>query len=475
MSSNSSVAVCPYCASTHIIRKGFRYNKSGSVQLYLCKDCKRSFGENARKVKQLPNDVAEDYLLHVKSLKSMIEIKRSEFPKTTLHRKIRKLAQSCPSWEEQLKARKERNIWGSIMGIDTTVLKVKGAMFIYIHVVDVASSDPLAYDLCEKEDAATVEPILRRLKDLGYEPKVVVSDLAPELLTAVKRVFPDAGIQGCVYHLIRLLDRELPTRKRVKGVDREKAKLWRNVKFLIRCAALAKNGQVRQRYVEQLRHLNADEKAKSVVQRFLNNIKFYHTLDEFKEYDSNVLPRILYNNVCERHIGLVKDLQRNMKGFKNVEAAHGYINFFWFIEKRNGMVFHGKKKDLAFKVPMLLFHDYANLAELSEASGTPREVLNKVALKSGRIVAGDHALTKEELKVIENRMLRTRKTSLAKVMERLGYDQLATVELLKRLGFKVLYNSLDPSKILVYRTGSRMEQSELPSLLSKVEDTNGTV
>lgn len=34
---------CPYCASTHIIKKGTRRNKYGAVQLFACKDCAKKF------------------------------------------------------------------------------------------------------------------------------------------------------------------------------------------------------------------------------------------------------------------------------------------------------------------------------------------------------------------------------------------------------------------------------------------------
>ncbi len=37
--------ICPYCGSNQFVLKGHRYNKSGSIQLYLCKICNRRFKE----------------------------------------------------------------------------------------------------------------------------------------------------------------------------------------------------------------------------------------------------------------------------------------------------------------------------------------------------------------------------------------------------------------------------------------------
>ena len=36
---------CPYCTSENISKRGKRFNKSGTKQLYLCNKCKRKFVE----------------------------------------------------------------------------------------------------------------------------------------------------------------------------------------------------------------------------------------------------------------------------------------------------------------------------------------------------------------------------------------------------------------------------------------------
>jgi hypothetical protein len=33
--------------------------------------------------------------------------------------------------------------WGSVMGIDTTGLKIRGAVYDYLHILDIRSHDPL--------------------------------------------------------------------------------------------------------------------------------------------------------------------------------------------------------------------------------------------------------------------------------------------------------------------------------------------
>ena len=42
----SKLQLCKYCDSSKIIKKGFKKNKSGKVQIYKCKDCKHKFTTN---------------------------------------------------------------------------------------------------------------------------------------------------------------------------------------------------------------------------------------------------------------------------------------------------------------------------------------------------------------------------------------------------------------------------------------------
>lgn len=148
---------------------------------------------------------------------------------------------------------KEQTDLGSEMVIDTTGLKIRGINYVYLHIADVKSGIPIVYAICEKEDVATIEPILRRLRSLGYSPRIVICDLAPELLVSIKDVFPDANIQGCLFHLSMWLNKELPTKKTVKKMGKEKITLWREVKSLITYAATSKDKDTRSQYLEQLK------------------------------------------------------------------------------------------------------------------------------------------------------------------------------------------------------------------------------
>lgn len=456
----SSNILCPYCNSANNVLKGFRYNNSGPVQLRLCKSCGKRFPEKRATKKELPDDIAESYLLRETSLKAVLKTKKLGISRSTLFRRIGGLAKDSPGWRELLKAKKEQNNWGFVMGIDTTGLKSRGTNYTYLHVADVTSKDDLAYELVRRKDAATIKPILMDLKNLGYSPRIAVTDLAPELLKCINDVFPNAIIQGCIFHVTLMLETELPTRKKIKKVDKEKITLWRKVKSIIQNICVSKNKRTKMEYLEQLMHLDLDEIAKKVREKFMNNLKYYHTLDEdeFKDYDKN----ILYDNLCERRIKTIKDLRDKFKGFKNsnMEATNDIIKQFWFLN-RNSIPLPKKEENsvskqeeaFAYYMPLTLLDDCMNIAAFSKASGISREVLNKTAKKLGHIVVGDYAITENNQNTIKNwikkRVSKLEKISLSAVMRETGFDYTTTMELLIKFKCTFQFNSLDPSETII--------------------------
>jgi len=57
LSISLTITECPYCGSKNIVLRGKRKTKYELRQLYLCKDCKRSFTSQKVKGKQYPLNV----------------------------------------------------------------------------------------------------------------------------------------------------------------------------------------------------------------------------------------------------------------------------------------------------------------------------------------------------------------------------------------------------------------------------------
>ncbi|MDD2634101.1 MAG: hypothetical protein PHW82_01220 [Bacteroidales bacterium] len=85
MKPNTSTINCPYCGSDKIIKKGKRENKHKSVQLYLCKECKKRFTNEAIKNKSYKiEDVIKTLSLYNQGF-TIVEIsKKTGIPKSTI-------------------------------------------------------------------------------------------------------------------------------------------------------------------------------------------------------------------------------------------------------------------------------------------------------------------------------------------------------------------------------------------------------
>lgn len=436
---------CPHCGGIVVIKKGFAKRKNRQVRVWRCKSCKHSFSEKRLRQKcRLPKDLAKNYINNVTSLKGLKELKDDNPSMSTYYRNIQKQVKEYPKWRDLLKMPEFRRKWGFIMGIDTTTLKIKGYDYYYLHVADMHSSDHLVYEILEREDAISIKSALKDLRSAGYVPKVVVTDLAPEILSAVKETFPQTTIQGCLFHLQRWLNKQLPTKK--KNLNGHALKLWQNVKQLIMHVAKAQNVGAQKRYLNDLEHIRLDEKSHFVVQAFLKNLQYYHVLEELiwlgckREY--------MYNNLCERSIEAIKYLKRRMRGFKRVETTSSYINAYWFLKRTEKRASQQREITIVSKhnIPLTLFEKRVDLTELSEERGIDIEILKEAAEKAGYMVIKNIAFSPEWLREANDKLRRKKPKTLKDGLKIIGE---VPWSIFKFLGFDIRGNSLDSAKILL--------------------------
>jgi transposase-like protein len=448
---------CKYCNSEKIIRKGKAERKDARVQVWLCKSCKKRFTANKVKYVQYSlEEIAEAYIFHFTSLDSLLKVNSLEISRSTLYRKLREIAKRCPDWEDIATSENIRNKWGYVMGIDTTTLKIKGIPHVYLQVVDIPSKDAIAYEICTREDKSTIKSILMNLKSIGYYPRVVMSDLAPELLYSIQEVFPEAEIQGCLFHLCSLLDKKLPTKKILGEVSQERIKVLENAKKFIIYMAVSKNESERLEWYERLKSLpfNKYEELEDIIKSFKGNLRYYKTLDTLKTL--NINKEWLYNNLSERYIGLIKSLAGRMRGFKSREAAHDFIKMFWWLKrmKQAGLPFNSDGEQLTRQRQSLLsfFSDHMiNLVELSRVTGIPLKELSLLATRSGLILGEKYAFKLNFLENIKSRFC-GRVKNLDDLMRATGYNQEIATELLyalQTLGVNCRYESFAPSGTII--------------------------
>jgi hypothetical protein len=295
-----------------------------------------------------------------------------------------------------------------------------------------------------------------KLKSIGYHPRVVISDLAPELLFSIQEVFPEAEIQGCLFHLYSLLNKKLFTKKMMEEVSQDEIKVLESAQKFIMYMAVSKNESERLEWYERLINLTFTKykELEDVIKSFKGNLQYYKTLDALKTL--NINNEWLYNNLSERYIGLIKSFARRMRGFKNKEAAHDFIKMFWWLKrmKQERLPSNSEGEQLAIQRQSLLsfFNDYMiNLVELSRVTAIPLKELSLLAAQSGLILGEKYAFKLSFLENIKSRFC-GRVKNLADLMRATGYNQEIATELLyalQTLRVNCRYKSFDPSGTII--------------------------
>jgi len=171
---------CPYCGSSNVRPKGFRYNRNGPVRMFKCKDCRRRFSENAASehggAKTALSIIAAD--LYFKGL-SLRDIKNHlwqvygvDKPVATIHRWVMKIAHALKRALEDVKLEV-----GDKWLADETVVKVDGEPMYLWNIMDFETRCYIASLLTsgrEAEDALTA--IKQAIKNAGKLPKTIVTD-----------------------------------------------------------------------------------------------------------------------------------------------------------------------------------------------------------------------------------------------------------------------------------------------------------
>ncbi len=424
--------------------------------------------------RELDPSIVESHVKGEATLRFIIKYAKSGISKTTLSRKINDyIVKNIPGWYQLTKLKKDEGIWKGVMGIDSTGIKAGGKNYVFILVFDIPSGDPLAYVLCRNKDAATVKSILRQLKELEYEPKIVVLDLAPELLKSAAEVYPLALIQGCIWHADDLAEKQLPTKKMTKKVDQDRIILYDEIKELMHYGCVAANQEVRLQVVQKLKRLaSEDEKAERAVDLFIKRLKYFNTLDQevlataLKEFGGS----ILYNNCCENGMGLIKRLKRKMNGFKNLASAINLINarMFYFRQdskspsEKDSFVIPAEEPISIFTLPLNFFYeDPLDLVKLSKATGLSKEELGEKAEEMAFEVIGDYAYSKNKLIDLQITILKEINKAVQQIIVQTRCNYEAIIKPMDISGFKIKNKSLfNPTKITQTKEKLLHETSE---------------
>lgn len=184
---------CRCCASTNLVKAGFRCNKGKEVQRYLCKDCGHRFilNDGFEKMRNNPKIITLSLDLYFKGvsvrkivdhIRQFHEVKISHM---AIHKWIRKYVQLIKKHVDKL-VPDVSDIWHS----DEMALNVKGGWKWLWNLIDHKTRFLLASNVTEKREAGDARVIFAEAKNISKKrPAFVVTDGLRSYGDAFKKEF----------------------------------------------------------------------------------------------------------------------------------------------------------------------------------------------------------------------------------------------------------------------------------------------
>jgi transposase-like protein len=186
-----SVRECIYCGSSNLKKDGVRRNKSGTIQKYKCRDCKRylSFNIGFERMKHNPHAVTTAMQLYFsgESLRNTAKSLRllGEVSHKTVFMWIKKYTRLMRDYVEKLKPNVS-DTWRA----DEVYVKIKGNMKYLSAMMDDETRFWIAQEVAETKQKHDARTLFMRSKYLmGKQPKVLITDGLPSYAKACEWAF----------------------------------------------------------------------------------------------------------------------------------------------------------------------------------------------------------------------------------------------------------------------------------------------
>jgi putative transposase len=187
---------CIYCHSTNIVKSGLRKNKSGNIQVFLCKTCHRKFSYNIgfEKMKHNPKAITTAMQLYfsgesLRNTANSLKLLGVKVSYQTISNWITKYVNLMKSYTEKI-VPNVSDTWRA----DEIYMKIKGDMKYLFAMLDDESRYWISQEVAEtktKHDARKLFIEAKRL--MKKQPKEFITDGLPTYSVTAIREFPDAN------------------------------------------------------------------------------------------------------------------------------------------------------------------------------------------------------------------------------------------------------------------------------------------
>lgn len=227
----AKLQLCKFCDSGNIIKKGIKKNKSGNLQIFKCKDCKRKFTvnfgfENMRYESVIITRALQMYYsgMSVRDIADCFEQEEIDVSYRTIYNWVCKYSTMVSKYLDDIVPRT-----GNWVRADEVWIKVKGEQKYLFASMDDDTRYWLASDLADTKFQHNTDKLLKiTKKTIGKNPRQFITDGLPAYMKSSKKVFGKKTNHTRHIHIQK--DMNNNKMERLNGEIRDREKVFRGLK-----------------------------------------------------------------------------------------------------------------------------------------------------------------------------------------------------------------------------------------------------
>ena len=231
-----SVSECLFCHGNNIKKFGLRKNKSGDIQRFVCRDCKKTFSINVgfERMRSSPQAITSALQLYFtnesyRSIQKFLRLQGVNVNHTTIHKWIKKYTKLMKEYLDKITP-----MVGDNWRADEVFVKIKGDQKYLFALMDDETRFWIAQEVADskfKHDARNLFRLGK--KATKTQPKVLITDGLQSYHDAYKKEFRMKDMKKYAVHIrhIRMSgDKNNNKMERLNGEFRDREKVVRGVK-----------------------------------------------------------------------------------------------------------------------------------------------------------------------------------------------------------------------------------------------------
>jgi transposase-like protein len=187
-----SVSACAFCRSPNFKKFGIRRNKAGSIQRFVCSDCRRTFSVNLgfKGMRASPQAITSAMQLYftgesLRNVQKFLRLQGVSVSHVCIYNWIRKYVGLMDRYLQRLTPSV-----GDTWRTDALFLKVKGNLKYLFAMMDDETRFWIAQQIADNKATSDVRPMFREAMAVtGKRPKVLISDGAHNFHQAYNKEF----------------------------------------------------------------------------------------------------------------------------------------------------------------------------------------------------------------------------------------------------------------------------------------------